>query len=307
MKDIIPHTINHQQLVIADICIKQDDAGRYCLNDFHKAAGGENRHLPFRFMRLDQTQELIEEIEQNPLTPEMVLAQKTVKGGKNPGTYVVKELVYSYAMWISAKFHLHVIRAYDALVVQSAITLANLPKIPKNPHLAVKKAVEKLACTRDVTFSKVYHRLYDRFQVESYKDIPPEYCLAAVEYVKALEGEYLPKLETSKASLDSKTLANIQALMVNYELMRKFTESTLSQNFILRNIWEALRLISPNDAAYYNRYIADTNQLARKVSIALDFRNRQNQPLISPDGSVIHFQSGVMFTGINPKWFSMRG
>lgn len=189
---------------------------------------------------------------------------------------------------------------------QPVVTLATLPKIPKNPHLMLRKAVLKVAATREVSYQTVYSRLYDRFQVESYKDIPPEYCLAAVEYVKALEGEYLPKLEPSKVSLDSKTLANIQALMVNYELMRKFTESTLSQNFIMRNIWEALRLISPNDAAYYNRYIADTNQLARKVSIALDFRNRQNQPLISPDGSVIHFQSGVMFAGINPKWFSMK-
>lgn len=115
MNHVTPNVVNHQQLVIADICIKQDEAGRYCLNDFHKASGSEDRHLPFRFMRLDQTKELIREIEENPLTPEMVLAQKTIKGGKYPGTYVVKELVYAYAMWISAKFHLHVIRAYEAL------------------------------------------------------------------------------------------------------------------------------------------------------------------------------------------------
>lgn len=28
------------QLVIAGITIKTDDEGRYCLNDFHRAAGG---------------------------------------------------------------------------------------------------------------------------------------------------------------------------------------------------------------------------------------------------------------------------
>ncbi|MER2495723.1 KilA-N domain-containing protein [Vibrio neptunius] len=93
----------------------------YSLNDLHKASGGLNRHRPSLFIKNQQTQELINEIEQSRnscfgQSANSHFAVNTKRGGCHAGTWVCKELVYSYAMWISPKFHLQVIRAFDAMV-----------------------------------------------------------------------------------------------------------------------------------------------------------------------------------------------
>ncbi|OOF80228.1 KilA-N domain-containing protein [Rodentibacter caecimuris] len=87
----------------------------FCLNDLHRASGAEDKHSPFRFMRNEQTKELISEI--NSQTPNLV-ASKIIRGGTDltvRGYWVCEELVLSYAMWISPKFHLVVLRAFLAM------------------------------------------------------------------------------------------------------------------------------------------------------------------------------------------------
>ena len=99
------------QLIVADVAVRQDAEGRYCLNDLHKAAGGEKTHQPANFMRRVETYALIAEIANS--SDVRNYAPAVVKAGRNGGTFVVKELVYAYAMWISPAFNLKVIRAYD--------------------------------------------------------------------------------------------------------------------------------------------------------------------------------------------------
>jgi anti-repressor protein len=105
-------------LVVANTTIRQDADGRYCLNDLHRAAGGEQRHRPAYWLENQQTKELAAEISNESKAGIPALA--VVHGGAGRGTYVAKELVYAYAMWISPKFHLQVIRAYDAMVTGAA-------------------------------------------------------------------------------------------------------------------------------------------------------------------------------------------
>ena len=96
-------------LTILSKSIRQID-NLYSLNDLHKISGEDKKHKPTNFIRLAQTKELVAEINR---CSDLSNAIKIQQGGKNQGTFVCKELVYSYAMWISAKFSLMVIRAFE--------------------------------------------------------------------------------------------------------------------------------------------------------------------------------------------------
>lgn len=97
------------ELTICEIGIRVDAQGRYSLNDLHRAAGGENRHRPSLWTENQQTKALIEVIEAKAGIP-------AIESKQGLGTFVAKELVYAYGMWISPEFHLKVIQAYDAMM-----------------------------------------------------------------------------------------------------------------------------------------------------------------------------------------------
>ena len=101
-------------LTILKTSIRQSD-NLYSLNDLHLASGNDPKHRPTYFVKNQQTQDLVNEIER---CENSHIAIKVVKGGRNPelqGTWVCEELVLSYAMWISPKFHLIVLRAFLAM------------------------------------------------------------------------------------------------------------------------------------------------------------------------------------------------
>lgn len=81
-------------LIIENFVIRTDDAGRYSLNDLHKAAGGEAKHQPSNWLRLEQTQELIVEIDRSSDLRNAIISVATIQGWVSQGTYVCKELEY---------------------------------------------------------------------------------------------------------------------------------------------------------------------------------------------------------------------
>ncbi|PTQ87096.1 KilA-N domain-containing protein [Agitococcus lubricus] len=151
--------------------------GLYSLNDLHKASGSEDKNSPKLFVRNQQTQDLINEISQGT---DLHLAIKTVHGGTLRGTYVCRELVYAYAMWISAKFHLLVIRAFDAMYSQKT------PILTTDLRFQIPDIIHELVSQGVAAKGTIYNRLYRRFDVNSYKEIPLEQCQKAIDYLKAM-------------------------------------------------------------------------------------------------------------------------
>ena len=133
-------------ITIDNFTVKTDSEGRLCLNDLHKVAGGEKRHAPAYFIDRVELDELRFELKKANTGIPVV---KTT-AGRYGGTYVCRELVYAYAMWISPQFHLKVIRAYDRLATQGVAVHEDVAlDVLKNPLkyldalMAQAKEIEK--------------------------------------------------------------------------------------------------------------------------------------------------------------------
>lgn len=154
---------------IGNVEIHVDENGRYCLNDLHRASGGKNRHRPSYFLQTRQAKEMV-----NLLS---IAGNPAIKSKTKLGTFVKKELVYMYGMWVSTEFYLHVIQSYDAVTMDQHNKLEQSKErlrraIVKDPNClsvvfkqrhnkathGLFKAMESLGLVRIVTESRPVYK-----------------------------------------------------------------------------------------------------------------------------------------------------
>jgi hypothetical protein len=164
---------------ISNVSIRQHN-GLYSLNDLHRAAGGENRHKPSLWTSNQQTIELIKEVEKagNPA----ILSKQGL------GTFVCKELVIHYGMWISPSFSLQVIRTFLAVQEQGSLK----SQTTTDQRTPLRQAVSALVGARGIDYSTAYKMVHQRFGVAAIEEIPVDLLPAAVEYVHRLTVGALP-------------------------------------------------------------------------------------------------------------------
>ncbi|WP_409248134.1 KilA-N domain-containing protein [Enterobacter hormaechei] len=222
MKSLSKSTLNcTNSIIISDIKIHMDAECRYSLNDLHKASGDEQRHRPKYWLELNQTTEIIDEIlkgENPPFKNDGVLNTGipefkpfVSKKGRYGGTYVCKELVYSYAMWISAAFALKVIRAYDALVTGNVNESVRIAKTTASERTPLRDAVNMLVGKKGLRYDDAYNMVHQRFGIDSIDELSLDEIPQAVEYIHrvVLDGEYIQHESKNANSLSAKELNSL--------------------------------------------------------------------------------------------------
>lgn len=227
---------NNQPLVIGEFSIRQDEDGRYCLNDLHKASGGDKKHQPAYFIRNQQTKDLIAEIE-NPFNGASANLQMPAVGklndGKNNGTYVVKELVYSYAMWISAKFHLMVIRAYDSLVMEWMI--GGKQTISPEQAGILYNIVHTRAGGNKNTIVQMWSRLKNHFKYSaSYRELRAIHFEDAKHYLEVMDLKGKAEAKTKEPEVKALPYPP-EVLMVAQQIEQEYKNGVYTSWFVRAN------------------------------------------------------------------------
>ena len=194
-------------LTLGNITIRQQN-GLFSLNDLHKAAGGEAKHQPALFMRMEQTQALITEIGNSTDSQSF----KT-KEGRNGGTYACRELVIAYAAWISAAFHLKVIRVFLAATTRPANPAIDYDRISPAQAQGLKEIVAAIVQAGIQGYGETWARLQRKFKVNSYLELPATQHLEARAYLLAkLPAAVPPRARRMVELPPGKTIVDIRKL-----------------------------------------------------------------------------------------------
>ncbi|MCL6243147.1 KilA-N domain-containing protein, partial [Acinetobacter sp. ANC 7200] len=118
-------------------------------------------------------------------------------GDIKQGTYVVKELVYAYAMWISAKFHLIVIRAYKMLTTQWKV--GSRQTISPEQKDTLHKIVDHKMNGNQGLRAQVWTRHNRHFKINSYHELLAIHFEDAVKYLLEMEVKQKVEKEEVKA------------------------------------------------------------------------------------------------------------
>ena len=227
----------------------------FSLNDLHQASGNLTKHKPAFFLRIDMTKDLIAEIEKDNSN-----ALKVIRGAQG-GTYACEELMLAYAMWISPKFHLVVLRAFLNLHKNSTALLPNT--ITPEQQQAIQSAVQQAHHRTGLHWQEIYRQLKSAFKVAKYDQIPQSQFGNAMAFIMNLQPIALPPAEERFTfNLTKEEISNLTLLLFSHGQM----------NWLLGKLVKPLEVIgssySPTVYGHhteYKRFYDKSLPVARKL------------------------------------------
>lgn len=162
--------------------------GLFSLNDLHKASGGSPKHRPGEFFRNEQTKALIAEL----AIADIPAIRKSA--GRYGGTYACKELVIAYAAWISAAFHLKVIRVFLSATAPMVAAPRIEPGLDDLDCRQLESVINHLRSRHDFQAPALREAVLSRFGAQSFAHIPKSRFQDAINILR----EYAPGANASQ-------------------------------------------------------------------------------------------------------------
>lgn len=267
----------NNSLSVANIAISTHN-NLFSLNDLHKASGNEKKHQPALFLANKQTKDLISEIES-----ENTVAYHTINGGKNRGTYVCRELVYAYAMWISASFYLMVIRTFDSLNTGAIPCLDNDTLSTKEERKPLVKAVNMLVDKSNLNYDEAWNLVHQYFNTKPVSKLKSYQIKEAIAYIHGLIVANAQKTN-QKQKVDDEFLFDTLAHAAEY--LKEYANTI----YVLSN----LRFTSDKLATNMTKFVGDCFTDMVKLSQDMDLRNQAGRPMF--EERRINFYHGAALT-----------
>ena len=132
-KEFMDQIVQQKSINIADTVITTDQAGRFCLNDLHKAAMASGKatdsHRPGNFLKSPG----VEAFAQILSDATNIASVETIRGGPRQGSYGVELIVLRYAAWIDPEFEVQVYKTFHSVATGQA------PATPKPSAISPAK------------------------------------------------------------------------------------------------------------------------------------------------------------------------
>ncbi|WP_295394751.1 antA/AntB antirepressor family protein [uncultured Thiodictyon sp.] len=239
---------------LGDLVIRQDQDGRYCLDDLYRAAGAAAKYPPERWLEIDTTQEQAQRYKV-PGRPPIVVTPH--------GTFIEYGLVLAYGHSVGPDFHLEVSEAFvSAAAIRSNIwmpRMVELRRLMEQPDPAalngpllpceqqflasvIGARCEGLdASLQEQASAQLWSSFQSHFQIAEPAELPRSKMADAILYLTALPLASAPALPASAAPAEVLTrddLANLDRLL---GLMTDHQFRARAWRFA---IWRSLRAVT---------------------------------------------------------------